>query len=248
MKLLITSFATILVLILCHGAIINGPFVGPPSVNDETAYWKLDEDGASTRVDSGPNGQDLTPDDTMSRTNGIISFAASNPLEGNWIARTDSATLSCGDIDFSLGAWIMLYDGNTRGYVVKGGLGSAAAFEYGFYVVSSKLRFGVSNGTTLNFAETASTVSFNAWHYVVGWHDAAGNTVNIQIDNGTPVSTAHSVGCQDSTGPFRIGRASDGFEMNGNVDEVGFWKRTLTSTERTYLYNSGAGKTCCPFN
>ena len=48
----------------------------------------------------------------------------------------------------------------------------------------------------------------------------------------------------DSTAEFDIGRrpysGSFGY-FNGRIDSVGFWKRVLTSAERTALYNSGNG-------
>ena len=49
---------------------------------------------------------------------------------------------------------------------------------------------------------------------------------------------------RDSTNPFAIGVWTGAFpsgNMDGLIDEVGFWKRTLTSGERTQLYNSGNG-------
>jgi hypothetical protein len=43
---------------------------------------------------------------------------------------------------------------------------------------------------------------------------------------------------------MRIGAfAYAGIYTNGSIDEVGFWKRVLTADERTWLYNSGAGRT-----
>jgi len=236
----------------CQGQFLINPyfFASPPSVNDETAYWKLDEStGAAVRVDSGPNGQDLTPFITQASTNGIISNANNYPSgTSDYVSRVDSTTLSCGDIDFSLGAWIMLYDHTTRAIVCKGSLGSAAVREYDIISFSGTFYFSVSNGATVsNVAWSGGASSLNAWHYVVGWHDATANLIWIQVDNGTPVSAAHSGGCNDAAGAFIIGRAGDGFQFEGAVDEVGFWKRLLTSDERTFLYNGGAGETCCPF-
>lgn len=214
-----------------------------------TCYWKLDEaSGAGARVDSGPNGQDLTPTIVQASTNAVISLGC-NYGSGSTdrSSHVDSATLSCGDIDFTIAGWFMAYDTTTRGYVLKGGLLSAAVIEWGIYMNANVFKFITGNGTTYNTANWASSPTLNTWYFIVGWHDATANTVNIQINNGSVVSTAHTVGCQDGTGGFTVGSATDGFQCFGAVDELGFWKRVLTDAEKTYLYNSGAGRTCCPF-
>jgi hypothetical protein len=43
--------------------------------------------------------------------------------------------------------------------------------------------------------------------------------------------------------PFEMGRyTGGGYQWNGLIDEFGVWSRTLSQTDATYLYNSGAGK------
>jgi hypothetical protein len=81
------------------------------------------------------------------------------------------------------------------------------------------------------------------WYYVVAWHDSTANTINIQINNGTPTSLSHTLGVYASgTGLFSIGSTGGtAAYMNGRIDEVSFWKRILTADERMTLYNSGNG-------
>lgn len=78
-----------------------------------------------------------------------------------------------------------------------------------------------------------------------GTLDAAGDTANIQVNNGTPDSAATSgTAPNTSAAEFRIGaREYAGFEgyFDGLIDQVGIWKRVLTAQERTDLYNAGAG-------
>jgi hypothetical protein len=77
----------------------------------------------------------------------------------------------------------------------------------------------------------------------VAWHDSVGNTINIQVNNGTADSAAHNLGVFYGTAPFAIGArdAAAADYWDGLIDEVGFWKRVLTADERTTLYNGGNG-------
>jgi hypothetical protein len=56
---------------------------------------------------------------------------------------------------------------------------------------------------------------------------------------------SYSGGITVNTRDFTIGTQNDTaniFRWDGLIDEVGFWKRVLTSAERTELYNSGNGR------
>jgi hypothetical protein len=75
------------------------------------------------------------------------------------------------------------------------------------------------------------------------WHDSVNNVICITVNDGAVSSLAHTIGVQKNTVPFGIGaRPTDPQSLNGQVDELGFWKRVLTPAERTALYNGGAGK------
>ena len=83
-------------------------------------------------------------------------------------------------------------------------------------------------------------LSSNTWYYVVAWHDSVGNQVGISVNDSVPDTAAFTFGSFDDVGTFAIGKESVNY-FGGTIDEVGFWKRTLTSGERTQLYNAGAG-------
>jgi hypothetical protein len=83
------------------------------------------------------------------------------------------------------------------------------------------------------------------WYFVVVWHDSVADTDNIQVNNGT-VDSISSAGHTPNNGAadFCLGaRTYPSFEgyFNGQLSSVSFWKRTLTTNERTELYNGGTG-------
>lgn len=212
------------------------------------AYWDLDE-ASGTRVDD-PGANDLTDNNTVTSNTGIISnagqFTAAN---SEYLSRSDNTDLSTGNIDFTFVAWAYLDSkGANRSIVSK--YSSSANREYNVYygTTADRFIFEVSNDGTAVTTVTANNLGIPAtstWYFVVAWHDATNDTLNIQVNNGTVDSVSYSAGVFDSTAPFMIGARNGAMFWNGRIDEVGFWKRTLTAGERTQLYNSGAG---CTYN
>jgi hypothetical protein len=185
----------------------------------------------------------LRPDvDVLS--DGAAQFTAAS---SHYLDVADTAALSAGDIDFCLAGWLKLTTGGANKCFVSKAAGSGAAnVEYSLLYASAANRLGfiVSNGSTTTQVNWSSAPSNGVWYFVVAWHDAAANTINIQVNDAAAVSAAHTTGCYDSTHPFQIGRRGASLEhLDGAVDSLGFWKRTLTALEKTWLYNAGVGRT-----
>jgi len=211
------------------------------------SYWKLDE-ASGTRADShGTNT--LTDNNTVASGTGKINNAAdfefSNGLES--LSHTSNTDLQTGDIDFTITAWVNLESGpnNYNGIVTKDGAAGRDYFLVYDNVVSHFIFYCRRSATDVKAeATTFGVPSLSTWYFIAAWHDATADTVNIQINNGAVNSTA-SGGALDSptTIAFHIGAAAWGVgtEFDGLIDEVGFWKRVLSSQDRTDLYNAGAG-------
>ncbi len=76
--------------------------------------------------------------------------------------------------------------------------------------------------------------------------DRTAPLLHIYVDNSfhDSVAISNNAGTVNSTLGFGIGGRGDGAEfLDGSVDEVGIWNRTLTAGERTTLWNSGSGVT-----
>ncbi|TXH18723.1 MAG: LamG domain-containing protein [Hyphomicrobiaceae bacterium] len=221
------------------------------------SYWKLDE-SSGTRYDSEPTGtpQDLTDNSTVDYTSsGLINNAAyfvSTNLEVLTIS--DSSDLSTGDIDFSIAAWVKLKSLSASGerHIFNKYYGASGRREYAlFMTVNERLAFRVSATGSSGVEITDSTfgaLTTNTWYFVVAWHDSVNNQIAISINNQTPQTLAHTTGVYNGTQRVGIGMyEGDPYAWDGYIDEVGFWKKALTSNEISELYNSGSGKTCCPF-
>lgn len=214
------------------------------------AYWKLDEASGNALDSVGSN--DLTDNGSCGSATGLISNARTfDASKTQYFTHADNSDLSTGDIDWTFACWINAASfADTSGYhaiAAKGPWNSPGTdsewiiYRDGF---SSGLTFQVCSGTTQSVvgATNFGTLSTSTWYHVVVWHDSVNNEIGIAINAGTPNTLAHSTGVNDGTTGFEIASSvSAGLYWNGTIDEAGFWKRVLTSTERSDLYNGGAG-------
>jgi hypothetical protein len=211
------------------------------------SYWKMDEASGNALDAHGSN--ELTDTNTVGSAGGKVNNARDFELSSSeYFTKADNTDLSTGDIDFTISCWVNFESlPGFPGIVTKDG--GSPNREYGIYYGagggSNRIGFYVSAaGLTIVEipADTLGSPSVSTWYFIVAWHDAAANTINIQVNNGGVDSLAHSTGVFDGAADFRIGTLLGTEFWDGLIDEVGFWKRVLTSDERTSLYNSGNGK------
>jgi len=169
---------------------------------------------------------------------------------GEYLSITDNVLLSTGDINFSIVAWVYL-DTKTSNMVIAGkftGTGNLREWRLRYSTADDRFQFRVSpDGTNAGMgtvdADNFGAISTGAWHFIVVEHDKDANTITIQVNNGTVDSTAYSSGLIDLASAFNIGADGSGTgPWDGRINSVGFWKRRLSSIEKTFLYNSGNGK------
>lgn len=220
-----------------------------PLLTDLAAFWKLEE-ASGSRLDSvGSNT--LTDVNTVTQAAGILGNAAQFLIANSeYLSIADNAAIGMGDNDFTITCWLKLGVNNVgMGIVAKD---AATKRDYALTFESpgsgSRFRFEVCNGVSTSIG-TARATSFglpatDTWIFVVVWHDSVNNTVNIQVNNGTINSAATSGAAGRGTADLRIGSQQvNPFYYTGLIDEVGIWKRILTTNEKSQLYANGVGIT-----
>jgi hypothetical protein len=223
---------------------------------DMVAYWKFDEIlSCPTCVDS-KDAQDLNLGSANTGSPTIITNAV-QLISPGWIGRADDPALSTGNIDFTWFGWVNLVKKAADKYIIgKWTTGAANTKEYllYFHLGPNRFKFAVSDCSSFGeaVANTLGSPSTSTWYFIVMWHDAANNEIGIQVNNGAADTVAWTTGGCDTTTGVGIGAFNEtGAGASGSasiaLDETGFIKRLLTSAEKTYLYNAGAAKTCCPF-
>lgn len=159
----------------------------------------------------------------------------------------DNATISTGNIDFTWAFWI-------KPEATAGGDGilykwraSGGNREFAVTFSSNQIIFFVTHDGATTASVTATNfgaLSAGTWYFVVVYHDSVNDVIGVSINAGTPDTTSHSTGVFSSNADLVIGANGNDLDdfYDGVIDEMGFWKRVLTSDERTELYNSGNGR------
>lgn len=211
------------------------------------SYWSLDEASGDALDAHGTN--DLTDTNTVGSATGKISNARDfEKANMERFSHADNADLSTGDIDFAFACWVNAESLPGLTTIASKGNWNDGTIEWSldYYDGGPSARFFVSpdgsQSVTVVSATNQGALSLATWYFIVVWHDATANTINIQVNDGTVNSTSHTTGLTNLGGGFHIGDL-DGLtaHWDGLIDEAGLWKRVLTSGERTQLYNSGNG-------
>lgn len=210
------------------------------------SHWKLDEassgTAAVTRNDSHGTNH-LTDVNTVPSAPGLMGNSASfNAANLERLIHGHNSSLAVTDEDFTVACWFYL-TAQQNGARLVSKRSANNNCDYDLYLdntgrVYAEIRNSAGTGKLVSVAG----VVLNAWNLCVGWHDAAGDTINIQLNNGTPGSAATAGIIPGGTGEFRIGELQQvSRPLTGRVDSASLWKRMLTDAERTSLYNGGAG-------
>lgn len=225
--------------------------VGSSILTDLYGYWKLDE-ASGTRFDS-VNTSHLTDNNTVTQAAGKIGSAASfDEANAEYLSVATNPNIETGDISYTWSAWVW-GDATTvapnvadaRAFIGK--FASADGEFLVYYAPNSgcfRMRHLGGGGVTILSAIAFGPMVASTWYHVLAWRDKGAGTINMQINNSAVISTASARTPTDLTSSLYIGNAPlANWYWHGRVDEVGFWKRVLTASERTRLYNGGAGKT-----
>lgn len=212
------------------------------------SHWKLDEASGNALDAHGANELTETSGTIDSATGKINNARDYESGDTEYHGKADNADLSVGDIDFTIAFWCKPENLSGLNATIVGKYlttGNQRAYQLGYATTPARFQFTVSpdgSATTVVSADSLGAPSNGNWYFIVAWHDASANTINVQVNNGTVDSVSHTTGVFDNTAAFTIG-ARDGATQpwDGLIDECGFWKRVLTSDERTALYNSGNG-------
>lgn len=206
-------------------------------LNGLISYWKLDElSGNAIDIVGSHNG---TPNTVTQGSAGKIGTSY-------LFTGVNYECVNVGDISafnlqaFSISCWSIMDDAEDETLVSKyyyTGDGMFLMQEYGW--IKIKIQDDSSHSCEINTGGVATTGS---WQHVIATFD--GTNLNLYVD-GSKIGTGNTFS-YDISYPtdsyFQIGGKDNNCVHSGNIDEVGYWNRELTSTEIATLWNSGAGK------
>lgn len=211
------------------------------------AYWPLDESSGS-RSDVSGNGKTLTDNNTVTSAAGKVGTAAQSAwANSEYLSRADEAAFELGSGDYTFAGWWKSPSSFTQYYGILGKGNSAGNRSYSLLTDlgnSNKISWVYStDGTAFGLLAWSAAPSTSTWYFIVARR--SGGTLYLSVDNGTEVSVAWAPAYYDGTHPFTLaGSLWEGVEWGEDLyDEWGYWSRSLTADEITYLYNGGNGRT-----
>lgn len=234
---------------------LNNCCVPPPP--NMVNWWTFDEPIGST-----------TPND-IRMFNNIGSFVGTplvipgmvgNALSfstGNYVEVPDHPELNFGPCEsFSIDCWIRTNPPHTGSpnstltILDKREAGSCTSLGYGLYLTWGVIGFQVGSGSTFtNYAANGSTmINDGKWHLVAVTYDRASLTLKLYQD-GVVVKTVNalSVPNLNNFATLVIGGRHPNFgggSFNGDIDELEYFKRALTLTEISSIFNAGSSGKC----
>lgn len=220
-----------------------------PGTTNLVSWWSLDETSGNRADSHGSNT--LTDNGSVGSAAGKQSNGADfEDTSSQSLTITSNSTLQTGNTDFTFGGWFK-FESLTGFHFLMGKNDHSSGREYSLIYDHGNTRFDfyIGNGASSSAFVSDTSVATPAtatWYFIVAWYDSSATTIYIQVNNdGTPDSNA-SLGITPATGSsqFAIGKRSDNSDwyLDGIADECFLYKRVLTAAERTWLYNSGAGR------
>ncbi|MBI5293413.1 MAG: peptidoglycan DD-metalloendopeptidase family protein [Chloroflexi bacterium] len=225
-------------------------YIGSTLTDALVAYWALDETSGTCADMVGSNH--LASTNGVGYGSGIVGNAAHFVWSNSQVLTAPSnSSLSMGDFDFTLAGWAHVEDLAHYLPLLAKWREANGRREYALSYASDLGQFAFfvsSDSYNKFFVSTAPTVGNTPWYFVVAWHDAAHDTLTIQVNDTSSSTIPYSNGVSSGNPtpqPLQIGRMTDvtGLDLFGGglVDQAGIWKRLLSAEERRMLYNCGTG-------
>lgn len=225
--------------------LVNG-FTYDSLLGNLVSYWNMSE-LTSTRADSvGVNT--LTPNNTPLYGGGPTSLAA-NFIRAStqFLSATNDASITPGDSNFSIAGWVYL---DLGGFYFVSKFGTTTV-EYALEanVVGNPFVFLMGNSAGSSQGVTGSNggnYALKTWYFVACTYTSSTNTSRISVNAGTQNSQIlgfiPSAASGTSNLCFGTQKSGYGAPMSGRTAAWGYWNKVLTTTEITFLYNSGQGR------
>lgn len=240
--------------ILLQNPVTHGPPPAPPVtlLTSIAAYWAFESSPGSVTPDSTGNGNSLTLVGTASSVipGGIIgdcyeASSSTDVCEGvaasTELAATDSFTLT-GWINPAVG-----FNLQANNYIAGRMQTTNPDYEL-IWNNSNGFEVGVvdTNGVFHELSDGTTSISLGSWYFLACGFDFSNSLIFFQLNAGARLLLTGVPNVRNTPiANFSIANTSTptSAAMPGKVDEVGFWKRVLTTTEISTLYNSGSAKT-----
>ena len=194
------------------------------------AYWKLDESSGDA-ADSSGNGHTLTNVGSITYEAGKINNGARNNSGSKRLSATiNGLTLA------SNNTWAFWYKPNAHNGYLMDHFTQSGSRRAIFYNDGNGIRLFASGNEIDGGAMTLGTE-----YFVVAVK--TGSSWELFVDNVSKGTTTTGAVSYSNTSAFSLLSPADSFvaQPNAVIDEFGYWTQALDATDRSDLFNGGAG-------
>ncbi len=137
----------------------------------------------------------------------------------------------------TVSAWVKLNNLEDSPTIVSKQAWTDSLDNAGYFlrIAAGKPKFTILNNG-VNPAVSTSDITVGQWYHLVGTFDS--EDVKIYVDSQLTGMTAFPGTIKSHTVPLRIGEKFDGFRVDGLIDDVRIYDRTLTDQEIEALYDT----------
>lgn len=209
------------------------------------AWWKLEE-SSGRRYDAHVGALDLIEDGTVGSAPGKFGLGAEfdEGIESLYHAHHVDLSIASGE-SFTIAMWLKWDSAiatGTRNPIAKAQAAGTWEFQLQIRTNIDLCRWFVYDTTPGNRVSVSQALTSGQFYFFVCWFDASTNESGLSIDDSATTITANNAPAQDSGNDFVVGNLTTGASSAwpGVLDDVAFWKRALSASERSQLYNNGA--------
>lgn len=206
------------------------------------AYWKMEE-ATGTRFDASGNGNHLTSNNSVGQADGEIGKAASFvSASSQSLSIASNASLQLGAGSFTVAGWFYLNSVGTKYLLSKSVTNADTTDEYQLLVSGGVLEFFTTDGVTSKSVIGPTPPALNVWHHFVMAYDAPSKIQSLYMDgviNPTNGSRVYDRQGYVNTAPLTVGSLRASFFLDGRIDELGLWSKSLLVSEWSRLRNNG---------
>lgn len=211
-------------------------------------WYKMEEDGASTRVDSSGNGNDLTANGTVvANTTDFKEGSASNESDGQAadelnIADSSLSSAVCTKsgvtcLDVSFGAWIRLTDVGAADHEIFSKGGDLRIVHFGSSTGDVTCVVDVSGSS---FASADANPTVDTWYFIACVLDDVADTFKMRLDGVDQVDVETvTVATSSTSNELSVFEGNSTNDFSGMIDEFWMFDRALTDAELDSIMDCG---------
>lgn len=221
---------------------LTGPTDQTTLKNGLLACWEFDETSGSTAYNatgSAPHGANAGA--TINQTGKLGRSWHCTDGENDYIRFGNNFNLTPAST-FSISTWRQYTSTFLPGLMSKRASPYAGwSWTHG---LNNEITFTFDDFNTNKTWTTTHTFSTGIWYHLLVTSDGMGN-IRMYVNNVTKTMTVNGTVTNSTTNStdLTIGGYYNSNPMRGYVDQTAIWNRQITSTERSALYNSAAGRT-----